>query len=113
MAELTCWEKGITKNPVQGITTERVDQGNMTMVKYSFEPNKTFPLHRHPEEQVVVVLKGSCTMRAGDKSYELKVGDIAFNPSMESHGITSGSEGVVFVNLITPLRTQDLIEYLE
>ncbi|MEH7253599.1 dimethylsulfonioproprionate lyase family protein [Neobacillus niacini] len=113
MAERTCWSEGVLKNPVEGITTERVDQGDLTMVKYSFEPNKTFPMHRHPEEQVVVILQGSCTLKAGDQSYELSVGDIAFNPSMEPHGITSGAKGVVFLNIITPRRTQDLIEYLD
>jgi quercetin dioxygenase-like cupin family protein len=113
MAELTSWSKGIVKNPVPGITTERVDQGDITMVKYTFEPHKTFPLHRHPEEQVVVVIQGSCTLRAGDNTYQLSAGDIGFNPSMEPHGITSGSDGVVFLNLIAPRRTKDQIEYLE
>lgn len=113
MAEQTCWTEGIVKHPVEGITTERVDQGDLTMVKYTFEPNRTFPLHRHPEAQVVVVLEGSCTMIAGDKRYKLSAGDIAFNPSMEPHGITSSHEGVVFLNLITPRRTNDQIEYLE
>lgn len=113
MSELTNWSNGIEKHPFPGITTKRIDLGNLTMVQYSFESNCTFPLHRHPEEQVVMIESGSCTMKTDKGTYELKAGDVAFNPSMEPHGITSGDQGVVFVNLLTPRRTKDLIEYLE
>ncbi len=113
MADWTSWAEAAVRRPVPGIATERVDLGDMTVVKYTFEPHCTFPLHRHPEGQVVIVLQGSCTMAAGDGTVALEAGGIAYNPPMEPHGITSGSEGVVFLNLITPCRSgENVIEYL-
>lgn len=113
MAECMNWMNGSSNTPFPGITSERVDLGNMTIVNYRFEPHASFPAHRHPEEQVVIVLSGTCTMEAGGHTYELTAGSMVVNPSMEWHSITSGDDGVAFLNLITPRRSGNTIEYLK
>lgn len=93
--------------------SRRVDAGELTLVRYEFEPRANFPLHRHPEQQIVVIFRGSCRIRSGETARALKQGDVAFSPSMEPHGITAGEDGVVFLNIISPRRTRDRTEYLE
>lgn len=107
------WPTAQKKNPSKGITTHRIDQGNLTIVRYTFESNASFPLHRHPEEQTVVIISGSCTMRTEQETLELTDGDLVHCSPMEPHGIKAGDDGTVFLNIITPRRTEDRTEYLE
>jgi quercetin dioxygenase-like cupin family protein len=107
------WSSAIRGNPFKGITTERIDQGSLTIYRYSIESGASFPLHRHPEEQTVVVMNGRCTLRTDKQTIELAAGDLIHSVSMEPHGITAGEDGVVFLNIITPRRTEDRTEYLE
>jgi quercetin dioxygenase-like cupin family protein len=113
MTMKTNWSTALFGKPFEGITTNRIDQGNLTIYRYTIESHASFPLHRHPEEQTVVVINGSCTLRTDEKSMELGVGDLVHSVSMEPHGITAGDNGVVFLNIITPRRTEDRTEYLE
>jgi quercetin dioxygenase-like cupin family protein len=113
MAIKANWSTATKGNPFQGITTHRIDQGNLTIYRYSLEGTASFPLHRHPEEQTVVVMEGSCTLKTDQQSIDLFVGDLVHSVSMEPHGITAGKDGVVFLNIITPRRTEDRSEYLE
>lgn len=112
MSIKTQWSTAQIENPFQGITTHRIDQGNLTIVRYTLESNASFPLHRHPEEQTVVVIGGSCTLRTVQETLELTEGDLIHSVSMEPHGITAREGGVVFLNIITPRRKENRTEYL-
>ena len=113
MAEVECWSEAEVSNPVEGVTSRRIDQGDATYVRYRFEPHASFPLHRHPGAQTVIVLSGGCRFRSGEETHELTEDDVVYSPSMEPHGINAGDEGVEFLNIITPRRTEDNTEYLE
>lgn len=110
---LSNWSTAREGAPQPGIRTHRIDAGNLTIVRYSFEPNASFPLHRHPEEQTIVMLAGSCTLRTDRGRVQLAADDVAYSAPMEPHGVVAGPEGVVFLNIITPRRAQDRTEYLE
>jgi quercetin dioxygenase-like cupin family protein len=112
MSKKAQWSTAKTALPFQGITTQRIDQGNLTIVRYHLERNASFPLHRHPEEQSVVVIEGNCTLRTEQDTLELSAGDLVHCSSMEPHGITAGDEGVIFLNIVTPRRTEDRTEYI-
>ncbi len=113
MAEPDRWSGADLSRPVEGVTSRRIDQGDVTYVRYRFDPGASFPLHRHPGSQTVVVLRGECRFRSGGETFDLTSDDLVFTPSMEPHGIDAGKEGVELINVITPRRTEDNTEYLE
>lgn len=109
----TNWSLAKIDMPFKGISTQRIDQGNMTIVQYNMEGNAVFPYHRHPEEQVVIILGGSCKMRTEAITLELSVGDVIYTGPLEPHGITANDDGVTFLNIITPQRKENFLEFLE
>lgn len=92
------------KHPQPGVTTRRLDYAQMTVVLYEFEPNAVFPLHHHPEEQLVVVLDGSGTITVGDRDLTLKTGDSAVAGSNMPHGCRAGAQGLRMLNILSPAR---------
>jgi len=91
-------------SPYPGIRRRRFDGRGFTLVRYEFAPGASFPLHHHPEEQLVLVEAGEVIMRSGDAEMHLRAGDACWTPPHEVHGITAGASGAVFVNLIVPRR---------
>jgi hypothetical protein len=41
------WSTAQKTIPFQGITTHRIDQGNLTIIRHALESNSSFPLNRH------------------------------------------------------------------
>jgi len=66
-------------------------------------PNwKDYPDHDHAQdeqEEVYVVLQGSATLTAGEKSWDLKPGTLARVGPAQKRKIVPGSEGVVLLAL--------------
>lgn len=92
------------KHPQPGVTTRRRDFAHMTVVLYEFIPEATFPLHHHPEEQLVVMLDGSCRFTVGTEELALRAGQSAIAPPHVPHGCHAGPEGCRFLNILSPRR---------
>ena len=45
--------------PYPGVSRRTVDAPAATVNRYDFAPGATFPRHRHPQEQITLVLEGS------------------------------------------------------
>lgn len=70
-------------------------------------------LHRHVNEQVVIVVSGSVTIACDDERYVLEAGEMAFFPSGSKHGAVGiGSEGAVYYEVFAPARLDQLPGYL-
>ena len=91
---------------VNELVRRRVSQGsNMTVSRYRFEPGGEFPLHRHEQEQVTVVLSGEVTMTVEDESHRLNPGDsIIIAPNVPHRG-SVGSRGAEVVGIVAPPRS--------
>jgi mannose-6-phosphate isomerase-like protein (cupin superfamily) len=67
------------------------------------EPGAGQVPHRHPPEQVYVLVAGRGRMRIGDEERELRAGDLARVPPSVEHGIlNTGQEPLVYVSAASP-----------
>lgn len=61
-------------------------EGNgLTTGVTAFEPGTAIALHTHNVEETVMVLEGEATVVIGDKSYEVKAGDVTWVPKDVPH----------------------------
>ena len=74
------------------------------MNEYSFEPGASFPLHRHPEEQITLILEGSVELTVQGDTSILEAGGWSVVGGDVEHGITAGPEGARIVAIIVPRR---------
>jgi mannose-6-phosphate isomerase-like protein (cupin superfamily) len=57
-------------------------------------------LHKHPYEELFIVLEGEATFVAGDKELRARAGDVVIVPPDTAHAFTNSGEG--------PLRQIDI-----
>lgn len=70
-------------------------------------------LHRHPEEQLVVVLEGRLRLRVGDEEGWLGPGEFGAVPGDVFHGgVGVGPEGAVYLEIFAPGRLDYLPGYV-
>jgi quercetin dioxygenase-like cupin family protein len=97
--------KGIAATEVYpGVTRRTFDTDSLTCNAYSFEPGATFPIHRHVQEQVTLVLDGEVEMSLGVQSRRLTAGAWAVTEPQVAHGIVAGPKGAEVVAIISPRR---------
>jgi quercetin dioxygenase-like cupin family protein len=90
--------------PYPGIRRRTFDTAQATIAEYAFAPGATFPLHRHPHEQITVVREGSLELTVGGRVTELAPGQWSAIPGHEEHGITAGDDGASFLAILVPRR---------
>jgi quercetin dioxygenase-like cupin family protein len=49
-------------------------------------PGATFPLHRHPSEQILIILEGSEEHIVAGETFLMKAGDVCVHPPNVEHG---------------------------
>ena len=89
------WD-GVLARPVNG---ERVTVGFVDL-----DPNVQVPEHRHENEQVGFVLRGSITMVIAGESRELGVGGTYTITSQVPHSAKAGAGGASVVDVFAPIR---------
>jgi quercetin dioxygenase-like cupin family protein len=95
LAPLPIWN-GVLGRAVQG--------ANITMGVLELAPNSVVPEHHHPNEQLGVVLKGSMTFTIGSERRDLAPGDMYTIPANMPHGVVTGPEGAVVIDVFSPVR---------
>lgn len=87
-----------------GVVRRSFSSAHTTVTSYEFKPGATFPLHRHPAEQVTLIQQGEVRFtvagveeRMGPGEWSVVAGDI-------EHGITAGHEGARFIAIVSPRR---------
>ena len=90
--------------PWPGVRRRAVDSERATVTEYEFEPGGAFPLHRHPQEQITLVERGTVTFSAAGEQRELKEGDWSVVAPEVEHGITAGAAGARILAIIVPRR---------
>jgi quercetin dioxygenase-like cupin family protein len=87
-----------------GAVARAVRGERITFAVVDLEPNHDVPEHRHANEQVGMVLKGSITMVVAGESRTLGVGDTYVIPGNVPHSAASGPDGATVVDVFTPIR---------
>lgn len=79
--------------------------GKDLMLSYvTFEPNAVAPAHQHPQEQMTLVLQGSCEFEVGTQKKVIKTGDAVAIPSNVPHAARALEEGCVCIDMFSPPR---------
>jgi quercetin dioxygenase-like cupin family protein len=93
--------------PFEGLRRRTIESAKATVSEYSFEPGASFPIHRHPEEQVTLILEGSVELTVEGETSSLEAGGWSVVGGDVEHGIRAGADGARIVAIITPRRTRD------
>ncbi len=87
-----------------GVLARAVNGDRVTIGFVDIEPNVLVPEHRHENEQVGFVLRGSVTMMVDGQSRELRVGETYTIASQLPHSAKAGADGVSVVDVFAPVR---------
>ena len=74
------------------------------MNEYTFEPGARFPLHRHPQEQITLVLQGNVELTVAGQAVSLEQGSWSVVEGEVEHAIRAGEHGARLVAIIVPRR---------
>jgi quercetin dioxygenase-like cupin family protein len=85
----------------------RVVHGDRLSIGFvDIDPDVLVPEHRHENEQVGFVLRGSVTMVVGGQSRELQVGETYTIASQVPHSAKAGADGASVVDVFAPVREE-------
>jgi quercetin dioxygenase-like cupin family protein len=87
-----------------GVLARVVNGDRVTIGFVDIEPDAQVPEHRHENEQVGFVLRGSVTMVVDGQSRELRVGETYTIASQVPHSAKAGADGVSVVDVFAPVR---------
>jgi quercetin dioxygenase-like cupin family protein len=87
-----------------GVVRRSFSSAHATVTSYSFAPGASFPLHRHPQEQITLVQAGEVEMSVGEAVEPLSAGDWSVTPPELEHGLRAGPDGAQVVAIVVPRR---------
>jgi unsaturated pyranuronate lyase len=102
------------EEPYPGLHRRTFDTHEATVNEYTFRPEAAFPRHRHPQEQITLVLEGSVELTVGGRSIGLHEGSWSIIGGGVEHSIRAGAQGAKIVAIVIPRReTADAYTVLE
>ncbi len=88
----------------------RIVSGKNTQISFiSMDPGSVFERHIHPEEQMMLVLRGGCDEILLDTEQAMKPNDVVLIPGNMVHGANIGDLGCDAIDIFWPARA----DYLE
>ena len=87
-----------------GAVARAVHGDRITMAAVDLDPDLLVPEHRHENEQLGFVLKGTVTMMIGGEEKELRAGDAYRIASNVPHWARSGPRGATVMDVFAPIR---------
>lgn len=91
-----------------GAASRLVSAKNVQLSFISMDPNSVFPHHIHPEEQMMLVLRGACNEILLDGEQAMKAGDVVRIPANMVHGARIGELGCDALDIFWPARADYL-----
>lgn len=98
--------RGIERKLAEGVNASIFPGENVMLSVVRVDPNAVGSIHSHPEEQWGVLLEGRCTRIQGGEEVDASVGDFWHTPGGVSHGIRTGSDGAVILDIFSPPRAE-------
>jgi quercetin dioxygenase-like cupin family protein len=90
--------------PYPGVRRRSISSDRATVAAYEFDPEASFPLHRHPQEQVTLVQRGQVVFTVAGRRETMHRGGWSVVPPGIEHALTAGPEGASIVVVVTPKR---------
>lgn len=87
-----------------GYLARAVHGERLTLAVVEVEAGAELPEHRHENEQLGIVLRGSVVFRVGDEEWNVEAGGIWRIPSDTPHTVTAGDAGAVVIDIFSPPR---------
>ena len=84
------------------VKARRIEGERITLALVA--PDSIVPGHQHENEQLGMVITGSVTFTIGDETRELGPGGTWRIPSNVPHGVTTGPDGAVVIDIFAPTR---------
>ena len=104
----------VAEEPYPGLVRRTFSSAEATINSYTFDPGATFPLHRHPQEQITLVVEGVVEMTIAHYTTQLEEGAWSVVPGGVEHEITAGPAGAQIIAMIVPRRdSADSYEFAE
>lgn len=97
-------EDGIFRKLADGITTRIFIGHNAMFSLATIEPNTPPIIHSHDEEQWGILMEGKCTRIQDGEEVEMNKGDFWVTPPNTPHGVRTGEEGAVILDVFSPPR---------
>ncbi len=109
-ALVTDWDSIPTEKIDEGIDRQMVIGQNIMICRLRFDPFVVTPAHRHPHEQMTLVVKGRVNFILGTEERIVSAGDVLHFPSNHWHGATMLDEEVVLIDIFSPIREDFLTD---
>jgi quercetin dioxygenase-like cupin family protein len=91
--------------------TSRLVTGEQSMISFlTMHAHTYFAPHHHPQEQIMIVLDGSCDEIIDGKIYHVKPGDVIVLPPNLVHGAYMGNEDVHVIDVFGEVRSDYLLK---
>ena len=88
----------------EGVTARSLNGERLTLAVVDLAPNAVVAEHKHENEQLGFIVRGSMTMRIGTEVLELRAGDTYVIPSDVEHGAAAGPDGCTATDVFAPIR---------
>ncbi len=98
--------RAIQRKLGEGITTSIFPGENVMLSVVRIAPHSAGSIHSHPEEQWGVLLEGKCTRIQNGEEIEAVAGEFWCTPGGISHGVRTGAEGAVVLDIFSPPRAE-------
>jgi quercetin dioxygenase-like cupin family protein len=87
-----------------GVVVRAVHGERITLGVVELEAGSVVPEHRHENEQLGIVLRGSVSFRVADDTRDLGPGGTWRIPANTPHEVTVGPDGAVVLDVFAPTR---------
>ena len=104
------WASIPVEHPAEGIERQMVVGQKMMICRFRFAPLLVTPEHRHPHEQMSIVVSGRLRFFVEGQEQIAEPGDVLHIPSNCLHGATIMDEEVVLIDVFTPVREDFLTQ---
>jgi quercetin dioxygenase-like cupin family protein len=99
-------DQGDAFSPLEGIGMRAVFGKGASLNLVTLDPGTLLPLHKHPHEQIGIVLEGVEILIVGGREYHLGPMQAYVVPSEVEHGGIGGPEGCVVLDIFIPTREE-------
>ncbi|MBA2315029.1 MAG: cupin domain-containing protein [Chloroflexi bacterium] len=97
----------------ESVRARKVEGERITLAVVELAPGAVVPEHRHPSEQLGMVIRGSVRFTIDGETRDLEPGGTWRILSERPHAVVAGSDGAVVIDVFSPTRNDWSFDPLE